>query len=376
MGSDGGGTVTETPNLESRTSRSGRWKLMAGLALGVLFLGAIGLGVRTFVDVRNDQRAVSRGGCPTPDQLAAPSNNVSSPSSTQLAVASPNGAKSAPSATLKVGQPTSVSFGRSTSTKDLVLLFSLDATFPRDVKQLGVRIDTFRRGDDARLNAEDITATAAPDGRVLKLHVCFGRMGNKLGSPGTYNGSVTIADPMLASDVTIPVTVTMQYIHGAALLWLLFFVVLPASWLLWITKRERTSDYDSALSWDWLEWLLSVTGVIAIVTGAVAAISVYVATYLKDPTWGSGAFQATALYGAMFSAFIATAGITHAGAERFQAGYKSKETAPTGKVADIVPPVNDAVLPSNGAAGPVEEGKDDSDPKVTVSTAAHAEEGI
>jgi hypothetical protein len=80
----------------------------------------------------------------------------------------------------------------------------------------------------------------------------------------------------------------------------------------------------------------------------------------------------------MFSAFIATAGITHAGAQRFQSASGAKESVPTGTVAaDIVPPVNDAevAVPSNGAAGPVKEDKHDSDPKVTTST-AHAEEGI
>jgi hypothetical protein len=237
-----------------------------------------------------------------------------------------------------------MAFGRATGPKSLILYFSVNPQLPPDVKYLEVRVDSFRRSDDARLNArifsaksgdqdDLIQAFAKPDGREIRLEVCFGRQGGRLGNPGTYSGSVTLTDLRLASDVSVPVTVTLQYTHGAVLLWLILLVAVPGTWLLWLTKRPDTNSDESALNWDWLTWLKTVGGVIATATGTVAAFSVYVATYLKDPTWGTSPYQLIGLYGAMFSAFVATSGIAHASAQRiqFQPTHDTTRDAKTGQ---------------------------------------------
>jgi hypothetical protein len=283
------------------------------LAVVILIIVGAVLSLRA---LHNDHSAVAYGGC----AKAPAANQISTPTATGPGAATP------PAATLKVGQSTTLAFGRTTQAKHLILYLTLTKALPAGTKNLQVRVDPFRRNDDARLSSsfdsagpspttDDIQATATPSGRELRLDVCFGRQGNHLGNPGTYTGSVAITDPRLASEVSVPMTVTMQYIHGTILLWLVFFALVPGTWLLWITNRKKADDAP-VLSRDWWDWFKTTSGLIAAVTGTVAAVSVYIATYLKDPTWGSSPYQAITLYGAMFSAFVATSGIAHAGTAR------------------------------------------------------------
>jgi hypothetical protein len=217
------------------------------------------------------------------------------------------------SATFKVGQLTSVAFGQSTGAKHLILLLTLDQALRSPTQPVQVRVDTFRRGDDGRLDPKFILITSSVDGESVLLDVCFDRVGDHLGNPGTYLGSVTVVDPRLAGQVTIPITVTMQYVHEFRLLWLLVWGIIPGSWLLWMSKG-RESEEPFFLSWRWFDWMLTPSGIIAVTTGSVAAFSVFVATYLKNPTWGASPTQSIALYGSMFSGFVATSHIAHAGA--------------------------------------------------------------
>lgn len=300
----------------------------------------------TFYTLRTDRYRKAYGGCaaaPSADAagmtpVAAPSAPAATGLAADQTAATATVGSGLPVATLKQDQTTTVAFGRSTRPKSLVVYLALSKPLPADSRQLVVRVDPFRRSDDARLNGRAhgidaqpddnaIQAAASPDGRELRLEVCFGRQGNRLGNPGTYNGTVTLTDFRLASEVPIPITVTMQYIHGTVLFWLVFAAVVPGTWLLWVTKREINDSNRGAFNKEWLSWILSVGGIVATVTGTVAAFSVYAATYLKDPTWGSSALQLISLYGAMFSAFVATSGIAHAGAQRFQTPAQDSSTA-------------------------------------------------
>jgi hypothetical protein len=232
----------------------------------------------------------------------------------------------APSATFKAGQVTSVAFGRSTSTKHLVLLLTLTSKV-RGLTSLQARPDPFLRSDDAPLNQQDIFITSTVEGTNALVDVCFDRSGDELGGPGTYIGSVTLTDPHLAAQVTIPMTATMQYVHGGFLLWLVAAAIIPGAWLLWISKTSPSDRPTFFVGWAWFDWMLEPAGLIAVVTGSVAAFSVYVATYLKNPTWGASAYQSIALYGAMFSAFIATSHIAYAGSSHARGSHDTHHPA-------------------------------------------------
>jgi hypothetical protein len=167
------------------------------------------------------------------------------------------------------------------------------------------------RSDDASLRPKDIAAYARADGQILILRVCFYRNGiqnTNIGDPGLYSGSVTLDDSRLIAPVTVPITVTMQYTNGVFLLWLYVLAIIPGAWCLWVIREKRDGD-QRAFSLDFLKWVFEVNGIVAIVSGSVAAFAVYVAVYLRDPTWGSSALQPVTLYGAMFSAFVTTSGL-------------------------------------------------------------------
>jgi hypothetical protein len=212
-------------------------------------------------------------------------------------------------ATLREGQRQEVDFGRSVSARTLFIYLDLSsqATGP---PYFAVHTDPFVRDDDAVLVDSQIMTHAQSDGKTLILTVCFIRekQHSSLGDPGVYTGSVTIDDSRLKSAVTVPITVTLQYIHGILLLWLYLLVLIPGTWCLWVIKTSREGDNPFLDRSIW-HWFKTVNGVVSVVAGGVAAFGVYVATYLRDPTWGSSALQPLALYGAMFSAFVTTAGL-------------------------------------------------------------------
>jgi len=211
---------------------------------------------------------------------------------------------------LQEGQLTRVDFARSISVKTVRASLDVTGTVAAANTPLFTRVGTFRRTDDGRLNERNITASAVITGRTALLTVCFGRQDNRLGDPGVYNGTITIDDARLSSAVTIPFTVTMQYPHAGVVLWLIVAVLLPGIWVLWVVHTRREPDKSAIALKEFMHWLGSTEGVVSAVTGGIAAIGVFTATYLRDPTWGSSSLQSITLFGAMFTAFVTTAGIT------------------------------------------------------------------
>jgi hypothetical protein len=213
-------------------------------------------------------------------------------------------------ATLESGQMEEVDFGRSVTSRAVTVYLEL-SSIPSGSAYFHVRINPFVRSDDAMLRPQNIVASAVRDGTTLLLNVCFNRSGSRnatLGDPGSYTGSVTIDDSRLSSPASVPITVTMQYSNGVFLLWLYFGAVIPGAWCIWVI-REKRDGASSAFSLDFLRWAKSINGVVAIVAGSVSAFAVYMAVYLRDPTWGSSALQPLTLYGGMFSAFVTTSGL-------------------------------------------------------------------
>ncbi len=212
-------------------------------------------------------------------------------------------------AKLQPGQPEAVNFGRSFTSRSITEYLSLN-TVPRGSAYFHIRMNPFLRADDASLRCNDIVASAVRDGGTLILNVLFnrGKRSMNLGDPGSYSGSVTIDDSRLKTPVTVPIIVTMQYTNGVFLLWLYAFAVIPGAWCVWVLRSQRDGN-DDALSLEFMEWAISVKGLVALVAGSVAAFAVYVGVYLRDPTWGSSALQPLTLYGGMFSAFVTTSGL-------------------------------------------------------------------
>ncbi len=107
-----------------------------------------------------------------------------------------------------------------------------------------------------------------------------------------------IDDSRLRTLVSVPIIITMQYTNGIFLLWLYFLAFVPRAWCVWII-REKVDGTKPTLSLDFLDWVFTINGIVAVVAGSVAAFAVYVAVYLRDPTWGR-ALQLLTLYGACF----------------------------------------------------------------------------
>jgi hypothetical protein len=82
---------------------------------------------------------------------------------------------------------------------------------------------------------------------------------------------VTLDDSRLSAPVTVPITVPMQYTNGVFLLWLYAFAVIPGAWCLWVIREKRDGN-QSAFSLDFLKWIFTVNGIVAIVSGSVAAV--------------------------------------------------------------------------------------------------------
>jgi hypothetical protein len=198
------------------------------------------------------------------------------------------------------------------TSRSVTLYLDLSTAIPRYM-HFHVLVNPFTRADDASLQdpRRNIVVSAISDGKVLLLNACFRRSGNQsvsLGDPGSYSGSVTLDDNRLAAPVTVPITVTMQYPNGVFLLWLYAGAIIPGAWCLWVI-RDKPAGTEDALGPKFFKWLITVYGVVAVVAGSVAAFAVYVAVYLRDPTWDGSTLHVLTLYGSMFSAFVTTAGI-------------------------------------------------------------------
>jgi hypothetical protein len=211
----------------------------------------------------------------------------------------------------------------------LILDLSLSAV-PRGSTAFQVTQNQFLRSDDASLNASDIAVNANRIGKVLVLSVCFDRnvKNQPLGDPGSYSGSVTIDDGRLSGPVTVPLTVTMQYSNWAFLLWLYFAATIPGIWCVWVLRSTRNGT-DSAFSSEFFKWANTVSGLVAIVAGGIAAFAVFTAVYLRDPTWGYSGLQPVTLYGGMFSAFVTTSGLASLTSQ------KGSSASPTGQESEV-----------------------------------------
>lgn len=165
----------------------------------------------------------------------------------------------------------------------------------------------YRQGVDGNIAPEQYVAVAqvtAP--KEVTLTVCANPEARNLDA-GTYAGSVRIRDPRI-EDVTVPVTVTVQYPFFRPIIFLFGVVVfLSGSFFVWASGRKTTGKPI----WQWTDaledlpaWLLD--NYVGVVTGVITAGSVFLANYWHNPVWGAKApDEWFTLLGGMFTAYTA-----------------------------------------------------------------------
>lgn len=224
------------------------------------------------------------------------------------------------------GQPTVINFGRAIAVRTLTLGYGVTGALRHaGVHQHpGLRVTwlEFQRSDQAALPDGRIKVAAwYEDGRV-QLEVCINRATPAFADPGTYQGTVSIVDPRVAR-VDVPVQVNLSYPTWQWICALLVLASLAGSWYAWLLHRYgRGGDGDNlgnlsiaASIGDYLRWFFTPAGIVSVVVGVAAALTVYNATYLSNGSWGASGWQYLSILGVMFSGFVAGATTIHLGAK-------------------------------------------------------------
>jgi hypothetical protein len=210
------------------------------------------------------------------------------------------------------GQATTLAFNRDLGPKTLTLQYGINGTIPfaggNQSPQLGANdLLGFVRDDQEALPGSQVDVKSwVQNGRVL-LKVCIDRTGAGFAAPGSYQGTISIVDPRV-SPVSIPVTVTLDWPIWQWVMELLVAAAVAGTWYVWVLQAPKNS---AGAPVSLLDFCSNKLGILSIGAGIVAAFGVYSATYLNSVTWGSSSGQVFALFGAMFSAFLAGATAVH-----------------------------------------------------------------
>lgn len=242
---------------------------------------------------------------------------------------------------LRSDQTTTLALHRTLGEQDLQVTYDISAGLPAAWNRpepllLRAELSPLTRDDGAVLRPTfgvagsavvlATTRAAVVNGRLV-VYLCVDRPGTPyVTDPGTYTGIVTVSGPALTT-TDLPVTVTMSYPFWSLVLGLLVLASVAGSlyaWLLYATRTGQNADPKPAddLStvslWVGLRrfhsWILTLGGLVPSIAGVSAAVSVYIAFYLSDDTWGNNVIQALTLFGAMFAAFVTAATTFHLGA--------------------------------------------------------------
>jgi hypothetical protein len=255
-----------------------------------------------------------------PNAGSCPSNSVSSgpplPSDVQPATLE-----------LAEGERTTLQFGRSQDLRRRTVSFKLSGepaalrTLP-ETAALRTRVSAFLRDDDQPLATGSsteplVSAVTSRERGLVLLTLCVDRDGRpeELGPPGSYAGTVSIDDARV-NPIDIPFTVTMSFPTWPYIFVLFAFIIPVAAAYSWLLKGVNLTTDQALRPAAFLGWLLSRIGVLAVGSGTVAAFIAYSATYLQSATWGANIFQITAIFGAMFTAFVTAATAIMAGSQQ------------------------------------------------------------
>lgn len=163
-----------------------------------------------------------------------------------------------------------------------------------------------REGIAGEIPAEDYTAYATVTGvKEVTVTVCMNATQDAV-DPGTYQGSVRIEDNRI-QDVSVPVTVTLQYAHWRWVAWVFGWLVLIAgTGFIWATVQRNKGEaiVGAGCLTSFRDWVGH--NVLGVGVGATTAVTAFIAAYWRNPAWGARAPEDWfALLGAMFAAFTA-----------------------------------------------------------------------
>jgi hypothetical protein len=223
------------------------------------------------------------------------------------------------------GQTTTLEFNRALATKTLTIQYGISGAASGTIPDSGAdqfpQLQVadplgFIRDDQEPLPGDRVSvASWVQNGRIL-LKLCVQRSGPGFADPGTYQGTVSIVDPRVGR-VDVPIVVTLSYSSWQWIMALLVLAVLAGAWYVWVLQAKKPAQ--AAIGWGFVDFYVTMLGVLSVGAGIVAAFGVYTATYLNSTTWGSSSSQVFVLFGAMFSAFLAGAATVHVGAKAGQA---------------------------------------------------------
>lgn len=187
------------------------------------------------------------------------------------------------------------------------------ASLPRGASLSVSRRALEREELDGNIGSDRYVAVAeVTDRKELGLTICVDPTRSDA-DPGTYVGSVRISSRFI-QPVTVPVTVTLQQ-PGYRWIVPLFGVItlLAGSFTVWAAgkKAQQGASSTPGVESVWKDlrqlpaWMLD--NYVGVVAGAIAAISVFVAKYWRNPAWGARAPEDwLALLGSVFTAYTAS----------------------------------------------------------------------
>jgi hypothetical protein len=206
-------------------------------------------------------------------------------------------------------------FGRSRAVLPEIFYLTMEqgGTIPERTKfdkQLKLKKRPLRRQeiDGVILPSEYEAAAFITGPREATVRLCLPATKAATVHPGTYLGGVVIADPRVER-TTVSVSVSLQYRRYPPIAVLFGLGILIAGTVSVWAAGGRAQKRDPMIGRSALKDLAHWAGrnVIPIVAGGAAALSAFLVSYWRNPSWGAKAPEDwLTLFGAMFSAFTAT----------------------------------------------------------------------
>jgi hypothetical protein len=203
-----------------------------------------------------------------------------------------------------------IPFGRSRDVHPEIFYMTLEegVIAQRKIDELKIKKRPLRRQEVyATIFPEQYEATARITGpREATVRVCIPAEVARGVHPGTYSGGVVIADPRVEK-TTVSITASLQFRRYQPIAVLFGLGVLIAGTIsVWAAGRRAANKgvFASGALDDFGAWGRS--NFVPITAGVVAALSAFIVSYWRNPSWGAKAPEDwLTLFGAMFSALTA-----------------------------------------------------------------------
>jgi hypothetical protein len=144
--------------------------------------------------------------------------------------------------------------------------------------------------------------------KEVRLTVCADASRSEIDA-GTYVGSVRVAGRGI-QPVTVPVAINLQYAGYRWIVPLLAVITfIGGSFIVWASHKRARQDGPERSIWRDISelpgWIAN--NYVGVAGGVIAAVSVFIAKYWRNPPWGANAPEDWfALLGVMFTAYTTT----------------------------------------------------------------------